>query len=139
MKITASVKEIRVSPRKVRLIADSIRSLSLPEAQDALSVIDKRGAYGLEKVLNSAVANAVNNKNLDKGNLYISDINISGGSSLKRFRPSTRGRIHRYAKRSSSIKITLEEKVVSEPIAAAKVEEPKEAQDLKKYAKEKTK
>ena len=129
MRITASVKEIRVSPRKVRLIADSIRSLSLSEAQDALSVIDKRGGYAMEKVLKSAIANAVNNKNLDRSNLYIADVNISEGQSLKRYRPSTRGRIHRYKKRSSSVRIVLEERVVAPAIAAPKaepkVEEPK--------------
>jgi large subunit ribosomal protein L22 len=84
------------------------------EAQDALSVIEKRGAASLEKVLNSAIANAVNNSNLDKGNLIIADIDISEGPVLKRFRPSTRGRIHRYQKRSSNVRIVLEEKVAAQ-------------------------
>ena len=113
MKVQASIKEVRTSPRKVRLIADAIRHLSILEAQNALSVIEKRGAYSLSKVLNSAIANAVNNAKLDKGNLIISDISISEGPVLKRFRPSTRGRIHRYQKRSTSVRIILEEKVES--------------------------
>ena len=113
MQAVASVKEIRTSPRKVRLVADAIRNLSLQEAQDALSVIQKRGAYDLEKVLKSAIANAVNNGKLDKGNLVIKNIDVSEGTPLKRFRPSTRGRVHRYEKRSTSIRIVLEEKTVS--------------------------
>lgn len=109
MQVIASAKEIRISPRKVRLIADSIRNLSLMEAQDALSVISKRGGYDLEKVLKSAIANATNNAKLDKNNLKIKSIDVLEGSMLKRFRPSTRGRVHRYAKRSTNIKIILEE------------------------------
>ncbi len=124
MKIMASTKEVRTSPRKIRLVADAIRKLSVAEAQDALTVIDKRGAYSLGKVLKSAIANAVNNSNLDKGNLIIADINVSEGPVLKRFRPSTRGRIHRYQKRSSNIRIILEEKVASVP-APKELEAPK--------------
>jgi large subunit ribosomal protein L22 len=109
MQAIARTKEIRTSTRKVRLVADSIRNLSISEALDALSVIEKRGAYDLEKALRAAVANAVNNSKLEKNNLKIKSIDIGEGTSLKRFRPSTRGRIHRYKKRSSNIRITLEE------------------------------
>jgi large subunit ribosomal protein L22 len=109
MQAIARTKEIRTSTRKVRLVADSIRNLSISEALDALSVIEKRGAYDLEKALRAAVANAVNNSKLEKNNLKIKSIDIGEGTSLKRFRPSTRGRIHRYKKRSSNIRITLDE------------------------------
>lgn len=109
MQQVARLKEIRTSTRKVRLVADAIRDLSVPEALDALTVIEKRGAYDLEKALRSAVANAVNNSKMEKNNLRIKSIDIGEGASLKRFRPSTRGRIHRYKKRSTNIRITLEE------------------------------
>lgn len=132
----ASTKEVRTSPRKIRLVADAIRKLSVSEAQDALSVIDKRGAYSLGKVLKSAIANAVNNANLDKGNLIIADINVSEGPVLKRFRPSTRGRIHRYQKRSSNVRIILEEKVASAP-APKELEAPKETKTENVQKKEK--
>ncbi|MEK9176590.1 MAG: 50S ribosomal protein L22 [Patescibacteria group bacterium] len=125
MQVIARIKEVRTSPRKMRLVADSIRNLSLPEAQDALSVIDKKGAYDLRKALKSAVANAVNNANLDKSNLKIARIDISEGMPLKRYHPSTRGRIHPYQKRSSSVRIVLEEKVVSVPVIPAKSEDKK--------------
>ena len=109
MKIVARLKEVRISPRKVRIVADSIKNLSVQESLDALSVIQKRGAYDLEKVLKSAIANAVNNARLEKGNLRIKAIDISEGAAIKRFHPSTRGRVHPYKKRSSNIRIVLEE------------------------------
>ncbi len=109
MQIIARLKEVRISPRKVRIVADSIKNLSVQESFDALSVIQKRGAYDLEKVLKSAIANAVNNARLEKGNLRIKTIDISEGAAIKRFHPSTRGRVHPYKKRSSNIRIVLEE------------------------------
>jgi large subunit ribosomal protein L22 len=107
------------------------------EAQDALAIIDKRGAYALGKTLKSAIANAINNSQLDRNNLLISDIYVSEGPVLKRFRPSTRGRIHRYQKRSSSIRIVLDEKVIK-PVEVSKpkeIEAPKEVKEAKKGSK----
>lgn len=125
MQAVARTKEIRVSPRKVRLVADSIRKLSVEEAVDALTVIDKRGAYGLSKTLKAAIANATNNASLNRNDLVIKSIDISEGTSIKRFHHSTRGRIHPYKKRSSNIRITLEEKIKIEAMPKA-IEAPKE-------------
>ncbi len=113
MQTITRFNEVRTSTRKVRIVADAIRNLSIPEALDALTVIEKRGATDLGKALNAAVANAVNNSKLDKNNLKIKSIDVGEGTSLKRFRPSTRGRIHRYKKRTSNIRIVLEEKEAS--------------------------
>ncbi len=129
MQLVTRINEIKTSTRKVRLVADSIRGLSIDEAQDALSVIDKRGAHHLEKALNSAVANAVNNAKLDKSNLMIKTIDVNEGAFLKRFRPSTRGRIHPYKKRSSNIRIVLEEKVAA-PIKVIEAPVKKEKKSL---------
>lgn len=107
MQTITRANDIKTSTRKVRLVADAIRNLSVSEALDALSVINKKGAHDLEKVLKSAVANAVNNSKLEKANLKILNIDVNEGTALKRFRPSTRGRIHRYKKRSSNIRIVL--------------------------------
>lgn len=109
MKITATSNQVRISPRKVRLVADSIRSLSLEDAFASLSVTRKRGASILEKTLASAVANAVNNAKLQRESLHIAEIVVSEGPALKRYHASTRGRIHPYKKRSSNVKIVLEE------------------------------
>lgn len=110
MQITAVAKSVRISPRKVRLVADAVRSMSIDDALSNLKLIDKRGAYTLEKTLRSAVANATNNAQLDKANLAIDRIEITEGQSLKRFHPSTRGRVHPYKKRGSNIRVILKEK-----------------------------
>lgn len=98
---------VRIAPRKIRLVADSIRKLSLEQALVALSVFSKRGAGPLEKTLKSAVANAINNNNVKKENLKIKSIDVLEAPSYKRFHPSTRGRIHPYKRRGSNIKIVL--------------------------------
>ncbi|MDP3988507.1 MAG: 50S ribosomal protein L22 [Candidatus Levybacteria bacterium] len=108
MEVVAKSKSVRISPRKIRLIADSIRNMEVKKALDSLSLLNKRGAIPLWKTLKSAVANAVNNAKLKEEGLFIKSIEVDGGPVLKRFRPSTRGRVHPYKKRASHIKITLE-------------------------------
>jgi large subunit ribosomal protein L22 len=109
MEITASTQEIRISPRKVRLVADTIRKMSLEQALLSLKLIRKRGASVLEKTLLSAVANAVNNKQIDRADLKIAKIEVTDGPALKRYHASTRGRIHPYKRRSSNVVIVLQE------------------------------
>lgn len=101
---------VRVAPRKVRLVADAIRKLSLDEALKNLSVIKNRGSVSLEKTLRSAIANAVNNNKLKQDALSIKSIDVLESPAYKRFHPSTRGRVHPYKRRGSNIKIVLEAK-----------------------------
>src|SRR5262249_42193721 len=91
-------------------------------------------AKPLAKALKSAVANAMNNANLEATNLIVGSIMVNEGPAYKRFRPSTRGRIHPYKKRGSNITIVVTEKVVTKPVvkADAKVEESKAAKEEKK-------
>jgi large subunit ribosomal protein L22 len=110
MEITATAKSVRVSPRKVRLVADGIRNVSAKKALQILTLVEKRGAYPLAKVLKSAIANAVNNAKMMEENLTIYRLEVTEGPALKRFHASTRGRIHPYKKKSSHIRITLKEK-----------------------------
>ena len=114
MKIQAISRNVRISPRKVRLVADAVRNLSVGNALVALKVTRKRAGVAIAKTIESALANAVNNSKLDKGVLSISDIEINEGQALKRFHPSTRGRIHPYKKRSSHIRVILEERISQE-------------------------
>lgn len=109
MQVQAISRNVRISPRKVRLVADAVRSLSVDEALNSLQIMRKRAAQAIGKTLQSAIANATNNAKLDKNNLRIADIDISDAQSYKRFHPSTRGRIHSYKKRGSHIRIVLEE------------------------------
>ena len=110
MEIKTESKTVRISPRKVRLVADVIRNKPVGQALNILSLVNKRGATVLRKTLKSAVSNAVNNAKIKEDLLMIKKIEIGEGPFLKRYRPSTRGRVHPYKKRSSHIRIILEEK-----------------------------
>jgi large subunit ribosomal protein L22 len=109
MEIKAITNQTRISPRKVRLVADSIRNMSIDDALLALRVTKKRGSYVLTKTLNSAIANAQNNAKIDRANLRIMEILVSDGPALKRYHASTRGRIHPYKRRSTNLQIILKE------------------------------
>ena len=107
MEYTAVAKSIRMGPRKVRLIADSIREIdSIAKSLSVLSLLKKRAADPIEKTLKSAIANAIN-RGAKKEDLFIKSIEVMEGPAIKRIRPSTRGRSHPYKKRSSHIKIIL--------------------------------
>lgn len=110
MDIIATTNQVRISPRKVRIVADAVRNRSLDETLAALQVIEKRGAQILKKTLLSAVANATNNANIDRSKLRVSRIEVTEGPALKRYHASTRGRIHPYKRRSSNVRIILTEK-----------------------------
>lgn len=114
MEYTATAKNIKVSPRKVRLVADSIRELTIAKALTALMVSRKRGAVSLKKVLDSAVANAVNNNSAKKDDLKIKTINVTEGIRYKRYHFAGRGRTRPYMKRTSHINIILEDSIVRE-------------------------
>jgi len=107
MEIIAVSKSARVAPRKVRLVADAIRKLSLDDALKTLSVLKNRGGEPLEKTLKSAVANALSNNNLKQEVLKIKSIDVFEAPSYKRYHPSTRGRVHPYKRRGSHIKVVL--------------------------------
>jgi large subunit ribosomal protein L22 len=110
MEVNAKSNTVRVSPRKVRLVADAIRNKSIAQAMNILSLTNKRGATVLYKTLKSVISNAVNNAKIKENMLIIKSIEIGEGPFLKRYRPSTRGRIHPYKRRSSHIRIVLETK-----------------------------
>lgn len=107
MQVSAVTRNVPVATRKVRLVAESVRKLRPQEAVATLSFIKKRSSYALLKTLENALANA-KNKNLKENELNIKMIDVLEGRSLKRFRPSTRGRVHPYKKRTTHIKIILE-------------------------------
>lgn len=127
MEIVAK-SSVRVAPRKVRLVADAIRALTLDEALNSLSVTKNRGAASLQKTLKSAVANAINNNKVDRSLLTIKSITVNEATSYKRYHPSTRGRVHMYKRRGSRINIVLEskEEVKEEVKKEVKTKERKE-------------
>ena len=111
MKVTANLKSIRIAPRKVRLTAKLIRGLDVADALDQLEVQVKRSNPFMLKLLKSAISNGENNFGLDKDNLYIFDVIVDGGSTLKRWMPKAYGRAGQILKRTSQIEIILEERV----------------------------
>lgn len=106
--IKAEQKYIRISPRKVRLVAKAIKNLSPKEALEYLKFINKRAAEPLAKTIKQAISNAVNNLKLKEEDLKFNQIQISKGSTYKRWRPVSRGRAHSILKRTSHIKVILE-------------------------------
>ncbi len=109
MAVEAKLRYLRTSPRKVRLVADVIRGLSLKEAEEVLRFTTKRPTKPMLKLLRSAAANAEHNFNLRRENLYISEIRVDGGPILKRFRPRAKGAISPIQKKTSHIFIQLKE------------------------------
>lgn len=107
--ITAQLNSYRQSPRKVRLVADTIKGDYVEEAKKKLDFITKRAIGPLRKLLNSAIANAKNlGANID--NLQVKSITVNAGKILYRRRPVSRGSAHPIHKRTSNIKIVLAEK-----------------------------
>lgn len=108
----AVMKYIRISPQKVRSVANEIRGKGVREAVGILTFTPRKAAGFLKKTVNSAISNAENNLNLNKDALYISEIYIDEGPTLKRFRPRARGSADRILKRTSHITVVVREREV---------------------------
>jgi large subunit ribosomal protein L22 len=109
MEARAVGKYIRISPQKARIVADVVRGMNVDQAITTLKFMPKKGAGILRKVVESAVANAAQDDQLDVDNLFIKKIFIDGGPSLKRIRPRAMGRATRIIKRTSHITVILDE------------------------------
>ena len=120
MEIKAQAKFIRMSPKKVRLIVDLIRGMDVKNAETQLNFSKKLAKEPVLKVLRSGIANAENNFELKKENLFIKKIVVDEGPTLKRWHPRAHGRAATIRKRSSHIGIELSEKVPSESIKQKK-------------------
>jgi large subunit ribosomal protein L22 len=111
MKVTAKIKNLRTSPRKVRLVANFIKGMDVAVAIVQLNHTVKKTSPDIEKLLKSAVANAENNFGLDRTNLFVKEVIVGDGPSLKRWLPRAHGRATQLLKRSCNVEITLEERV----------------------------
>jgi large subunit ribosomal protein L22 len=110
MEAKASAKYIRISPQKARLVVDLIRGKKIGEAQNTLRFTRKYAALLVDKVLKSAIANASQNPNIDENILYVKEVFVDQGPSLKRWRARAQGRAASIKKRMSHITIILDEK-----------------------------
>lgn len=110
MQAKAVAKQVRIAPRKVRLVVDLIRGKQVGEAIAILRHTPKTASPVVEKLLNSAIANAEHNYEMDVNNLVVSEVFVDEGVTLKRFRPRAMGRASRINKRTSHITIVVTEK-----------------------------
>lgn len=107
---TAQRRKIRVSPRKLNLVAQQIRGMTASKAINALTFSPKRHAIEVKKALESAIANAENNHGLDIDYLVVSNASVGQGFAMKRFHARAKGRGARIKKYFSHIFIEVTEK-----------------------------
>ncbi len=110
MEARAVARYVRVSPRKARLVVDLIRGKSVPEAQAILRFTPRGAAEVVEKVLNSAVANAERNLKIKSDDLVVGTTFVDEGPTIKRIQPRAMGRAYRINKRTSHITVVVKQR-----------------------------
>ncbi len=110
MEAKAYTKMVRISSRKMKLVIDLVKGKDVEEALAILSLTPKAASPVIEKLLRSAIANAEHNYNMDAENLYVKDIMLGEGPTLKRFRPSAKGRASKILKRTSRATLVVAER-----------------------------
>ena len=110
MEARAVLRTARIAPRKVEIVLNLIRGKDLDMALAIVKHTRKAACEYLEKLLASAAANAENNFNMDKRNLYVAECFVCPGPIMKRIMPSAKGRAYRILKRTSHITVVLKEK-----------------------------
>lgn len=108
--VRAVARYIRTSPRKLRLVVDMIRGKSVNDARVILYFTNKRAAHTVAKVLESAIANAENNEELDAESLVVHRVWVDEGPTMKRWTPRARGRASQICKRSSHVTVVVKQR-----------------------------
>ncbi|EKD86503.1 MAG: 50S ribosomal protein L22 [uncultured bacterium] len=123
MEATAKLKYLRMSPRKVRLVADMIRGQKVEKAREILSFLNKRAAKPLGTLLDSAAANAGQKEGMETEFLYVSSVMVNEGPIMKRFMPRAMGRAYPIRKPTCHIELALKNKPkkVSKAVKAEEV------------------
>ncbi len=103
----ARVRHVRIAPRKVRIVVNLVRGKNLRDAEAILRHTPKRASKVVSKLIQSAAANAENNHDLDRRDLYVAEIWVDGGPILKRIHPRSRGQAFSIFKRTSHISVVL--------------------------------
>jgi large subunit ribosomal protein L22 len=103
-------KHLRIAPRKARIVINEIRGKNVGEAAAILKFTPKRAAEYISKILHAAVANAGHNYEMDTESLYVAEVYVDEGPTMKRFRPRAMGRASKIRKRTSHITVVLREK-----------------------------
>ena len=110
MEAKAQAKMVRISSRKVKLVIDLVRGKNVGEALAILRLTPKAASPVVEKVIMSAVANAEHNYNMEVEKLFVKEIFVGEGPTLKRFRPRAQGRATQILKRTSHITAVVAER-----------------------------
>lgn len=122
VQVKATAKQVRISPRKIGLVASLVRGRSVADSLVILQHTPKRGAGILREVIKSAQANAEHNHKLDAKTLEVATINVSPGTIIKRGSPVAKGSYHRINKRTSHITVVVETPEI--PVPAPTVTKP---------------
>lgn len=126
----ASARWIRITPRKMRLVADMVRGKRVNEAVNVLGFTLKRAASPVEKTVRSALANLMQDEaaaKIDPADVVIREIRVDEGPTLKRWRPRAMGRAYRIQKKTSHLTVVLSAKRLAAPPAPKKAKAPKAA------------
>ena len=107
----AIAKDVRVTPRKVRLVLDLVRGKDVEEALAILKNLNRSASAPVAKIVKSAAANATNNFGMDKNKLYVAEIQASDGIKMKRFMPRGKGNSSGLVKRTSNIRCIVKERI----------------------------
>ena len=107
MQVSATLKQVHISPQKARLVADQVRGMPVEKALNLLLFSHKKAAVIVRKVLESAIANAEHNEGADIDELKVSAIFVNQARTMKRFHARAKGRGNRILKRSSHITVTV--------------------------------
>lgn len=110
MEIKSTAKTLRIPPRKARIVIDLIRGKNVEEAAAILKFTPNVAAESVGKVLKSAIANAVNNNDMDETKLYVKACYANEGVTLKRFMPRAKGSASAIHKRTSHITVVVDER-----------------------------
>ena len=110
METSAKLKSARISPQKVRLVADQIRGMKVEPALQLLQFSTKKASAILKKILESAIANAEHNDGADIDELKVSTVYVDEGPTYKRLQARAKGRANRILKRTSHITVAVAEK-----------------------------
>jgi large subunit ribosomal protein L22 len=145
MEWNATLKNLRISPRKARLVVDAVRGKSVRDAIQILETLHQKSSLPVKKLIQSAVANAQQKDSVLESQLKVARIQVDAGATMKRFRPRAFGRAYTIRKRSSYISLTLQEldivkkrkatKPVSETTSEVVAETKKAASPKKSVAK----
>jgi large subunit ribosomal protein L22 len=143
MKVSAKLTNLRISPRKVRLTTEMIKGLDVDDALNQLEAKVKKSNPFISKLVKSAISNAENNFGVDRTNMFVADVMVNAGPTLKRWMPKAYGRAGAIHKRTSAITVIIDERIegkgrkTKEQLEQEKKKRIEEKRKIEKEAREK--